>query len=89
MLVQFQKKLDVLSVNDLKEFSLHGFSTEDEQQKYIALLFTSKELLCQRYGGVIILNVNTLWIILPQIRIIDFQKRKKRYDVEANKTESE
>ena len=89
MLVQFQKKFDVLSVNDLKEFSLHGFSTEDEQQKFVALLFTSKELLCQRYGGVIILNVNTLWIILPQIRIIDFQEKKRKPLVRANKTERE
>ncbi len=50
LLVRLQKMFDALFIDNPKEFSSHGFSTEDERQKFITLLFSSRDLLCRQYG---------------------------------------
>ena len=50
LLIQLQELFDALFIDTPKEFSTHGFSTETERQNFLALLFASKNLLCQRYG---------------------------------------
>ena len=51
LLLRLQELFNALFVDTPREFSTHGFSTEVKRQEFLTLLFTSKNLLYQRYGS--------------------------------------
>ena len=51
LFLKIQKIFDSLFTDTPKEFSAHGFSTEENRQNFISLLFSSVELLTRRYGA--------------------------------------
>lgn len=51
LLLKVQECFDGLFTDTAKEFSSHGFETETERQSFLSLLFSSVELLRQRYGS--------------------------------------
>ena len=50
LLLKIQELFDGLFVDTDKEFSCSGFRTEEERQNFLALLFSSVNILQQRYG---------------------------------------
>lgn len=50
LLLAIQEKFDDLFTDTPKEFSSHGFKTEADRQLFLTMLFSSVEMLCQRYG---------------------------------------
>lgn len=51
MLLKVQEAFDKLYVDTPTKFSSHGFATEAERQQFISLLFSSVNLMKQRYGS--------------------------------------
>ena len=51
LLLQIQEIFDSLFTDTVKEFSSHGFKTEEERRNFLSLLFYSVDILRQRYGS--------------------------------------
>lgn len=51
LLLKIQEIFDSLFTDTVKEFSSHGFKTEVERTRFLSLLFSSVDLLEQRYGS--------------------------------------
>lgn len=58
LLLRIQDIFDNLYTDTEKEFSSHGFKTEVERQEFLSLLFSSVELLRQRYGANYLVDFN-------------------------------
>ena len=50
LLLIIQKRFDDLFTDTTKKFSSHGFKSETERQDFLSLLFSSVEIIKQRYG---------------------------------------
>ena len=51
LLLNVQERFDNLFTDTPREFSSHGFNTEIDRQSFLSLLFSSVDLLRQRYGA--------------------------------------
>ena len=51
LLLKIQEIFDNLFTDTPKEFSSHGFKNEAERSAFLSLLFSSVDLLKQRYGS--------------------------------------
>ncbi len=49
LLLEIQDIFDHLFTDTPKEFSYHGFHTEQERQRFLSLLFSSVKILKERY----------------------------------------
>lgn len=70
LLLKIQEKYDGLFTDTTKEFSSHGFKTEAERHAFLTLLFSSVDLLRQRYGSKYLIECK----YGEQSFLVDFEK---------------